>query len=233
MYREYRKEFWVINMAQNSLDKYSTTPVGYKDYLRKQAQDSLKEIKPNLTPIDDAPPEMIKPEPIKQEADPLVKKFSNFIEEQQGSILGQSGGITQEFGKRNNIEVFSGGVNTGTDFAAPVGTKLALPPGQWVAVDAYDQDQKTGYIGNNSNKGYGNSVLFQNMQTGEKLRFSHLSNVGVKPGQVLNGGSVFGATGATGNVTGPHLDLEYYDQGGSLADVMRSLYADYLSGGLK
>lgn len=211
----------------NRLSKYSTTPVGYKDYLKKQAKTTLDEIKPNLTPIQDTPPT------IRQEEPSLVDKFSNFVSEQQGNVMGLKTGITQSFGNRNPIEVFSGGVNTGTDFGTGVGTKLALPPGQWKAIEAYGDDQDTGYIGNKSNRGYGNSVLFQNMETGEKLRFSHLSKLGIGQDEVVEGGNVFGETGATGNVTGPHLDLEYYDKGGTLADVMRSLYASYLMGALK
>lgn len=133
-----------------------------------------------------------------------------------GKILASSGPITQMFGNRNPIERFSGGVNYGTDIGVPTGTKVSLPKGRWQIVDAN--------ASGGMNQGYGNSIYAQNLETGEKLRLSHLSHVGVKRGDVVEGGQVIGETGATGNVTGPHLDLEYYDKSGRIADVMNSPY---------
>lgn len=130
-------------------------------------------------------------------------------------ILGGITKVTQAFGNKNPIEKYSGGVNYGTDFRAKVGTPVNLPAGEWEIVEAYNQG--------GMNRGYGNSILAKNKQTGEKLRFSHLSQVGVKPGQTLKGGQI-GQTGATGNVTGPHLDLEFYDKAGRLANVLNSAY---------
>jgi hypothetical protein len=148
---------------------------------------------------------------------------------QQG-ILGKAAPLTQAFGNANpGVEVFSHGVNSGADFGAPVGTTVALPQGRWQILQAFAGDDKPGHIGDNTNEGYGNSVLAQNLDTGEKLRFSHLSQVGVLPGQTVDGGLTIGATGDTGNVTGPHLDLEYYNQLGQLADVLKSRYGIYLN----
>lgn len=62
--------------------------------------------------------------------------------------------------------------------------------------------------------GYGNSVLLK-LPTGEMLRLSHLANLGnYQLGQVIYPGTYVGTTGATGNVTGPHLDVEYYNTQG-------------------
>lgn len=133
-----------------------------------------------------------------------------------GKMLGVSGPITQAFGNRNPIERFSGGVNYGTDIGVGTGTKVALPKGRWQVIDAN--------ANGGMNSGYGNSIYAQNLETGEKLRMSHLSQVGVKKGDVIDGGQVVGQTGATGNVTGPHLDLEYYNQNGQIGDVMNSRY---------
>ena len=133
-----------------------------------------------------------------------------------GKILGVSGPITQAFGNYNPaIEKYSGGVNYGTDIGVPTGTKVSLPKGRWQVIDA-----NTGGF----NQGYGNSIYAQNLETGEKMRLSHLSQVGVKKDDVIDGGRVIGATGATGNVTGPHLDLEYYDKNGQIGNVMNSRY---------
>jgi len=153
--------------------------------------------------------------------------------ETQGTILGKQGALTQRFGAKGPWEKFSGGVNYGTDFAVPEGTRVALPEGKWKVVETFDRATASGP--NNAqaaaNRGYGNSVLVVNVDTGEKLRFSHLSKVGVKVGELLNQGTVVGLTGATGNVagkTGQHLDLEFYNARGQLADVLQSRYANQI-----
>lgn len=149
-----------------------------------------------------------------------------------GKILARMGTITQGFGQRSSADKYSGGVNYGTDFAVPRGTKVAAPPGEWRVVEAFSGASKEGP--NNAeggiNRGYGNSALIENTRTGQKLRFSHLrvGGVAVKPGQVISGGTLIGETGASGNTagqTGQHLDIEYYDALGKLADIMKSQYA--------
>lgn len=136
--------------------------------------------------------------------------------------------VTKGFGEKNPADIYSGGINYGTDFATPKGTPVNLPKGNWQVVDAFSGATAEGPNNRQRgiNKGYGNSVLVQNLDTGEKLRFSHLSKVNVQKGQKLMGGLI-GNTGATGNVagkTGQHLDLEYYDASGKKADVMKSGY---------
>lgn len=138
--------------------------------------------------------------------------------------------VTQTFGQKSPYDVFSGGVNYGVDFGVKSGTPVGLPPGQWRVVEAYNQASGQGYIGNDTNRGYGNSVLVQNEKTGESIRLSHLDKVGVAPGQRIPGGTIIGLSGATGNVTGAHLDVEYRDQSGQLNDVMRTPYARFLVG---
>lgn len=143
------------------------------------------------------------------------------------SIIPTSTPVTQPYGNYNpSVEVFSGGRNTGADFGTKIGTPVTLPAGQWRVVDAFDKAQR-GYIGDNEDSGYGNSVVVQNAKTGDKLRFSHLSQVDVQPGQTVTGGTI-GRTGATGNVTGPHLDLEYTNPNGQMGDVLQSPYKRYL-----
>lgn len=137
------------------------------------------------------------------------------------AVLPVAAPITQQFGIKSPYDVFSGGVNTGTDFAVPQGTPVIVPSGRWRVVSAFNQAQGPGYIGNNTNNGYGNSIMVQNMDSGERLRFSHLSKVGVRPGDIVGGG-VVGLSGSTGNASGPHLDLEYYDSKGKLGDPLKS-----------
>lgn len=156
----------------------------------------------------------------------------NEIGGSQGVVIPSNAPVTQRFGNYNpGVEVFNkSGINTGTDFGIKEGTPLALPPGQWQVVDAYNKASGKGYIGNNQNSGYGNSILVKNVNTGETMRFSHLSGVNVQPGKVYEGGTIIGASGATGNVTGAHLDLEYKTPSGVLADILKSPYARYLFG---
>ncbi len=214
----------------NKLSNRSTTPIGYKDYLRKQAKDTLKELPQSNAGVENVRPLIdVNSLPLMQD-NPQVSAQSGAMQRQK-SIIGGNAGVTQAFGNKNPIEIFSKGINTGTDFGAGVGTSLALPPGKWIAEKTYNGAKGQGHIGDNTNSGYGNSVLFRNADTGEKMRFSHLSQLDINQGDTIDGGNVFGATGATGNVTGPHLDLEYYNQAGQLADIMRSLYAAYLMGG--
>jgi len=154
---------------------------------------------------------------------------------QIGTILPSQGPITQLYGARNKGEIFSGGINYGVDVAVPTNTPVAVPAGQWKVVDVYNKNLAQGPNNKNrsANKGYGNSVLVQNLQTGEKLRLSHLSRATVKRGDILAGGTRVGYTGATGNVlgkTGQHLDIEYYDSSGRTRDFLKSPYRGYLFG---
>ena len=157
------------------------------------------------------------------------------IEGGQNSLLNGQAVVTQEFGNRSGVEKYSGGINYGTDFAVPRGTKVAAPPGEWEVVEAFNGAKVEGPRNKQGgiNRGYGNSVLIQNKQTGEKMRMSHLrvGGVNVKPGQVVKGGTVLGETGASGNTagrTGQHLDLEYYDSKGKIANVRTSPYRRFL-----
>lgn len=151
----------------------------------------------------------------------------------QGSVMPGRAEVTQKFGNYNPglyRGINKSMTNTGTDFALKPNTPLALPPGTWEVMEAFDRASGGGR-GNKQNMGYGNSVLVRNTQTGETLRFSHLNGVNVQRGRTYKGGTVLGTSGATGNVTGPHLDLEYRNEGGQLADVLTSRYSNYLFGG--
>lgn len=159
------------------------------------------------------------------------------IQKGQNALLNGEYTMGTQFGVRQAADKYSGGVNYGTDIIVPKGTKVAAPPGQWKVVEAFNgatvegPQNKQGHL----NKGYGNSVLIQNTETGEKLRMSHLTPGGVyvKPGQTIEGGTVLGATGASGNTagrTGQHLDLEYYDAKGKISDPMKSSYAGFFTG---
>lgn len=62
-----------------------------------------------------------------------------------------------------------------------------------------------------SMQSYGNMIeISHNDYKGKTLvtRYGHLSHIMVKPGDKVSYGTQIGITGATGNVTGPHLHLE-------------------------
>lgn len=130
--------------------------------------------------------------------------------------------ITQAYGNYNPglyKGINASMTNTGTDFGAPEGTPIHLPQGKWEVVE-----QGTGW-----NRGYGNSTMVKNKETGEMLRFSHLSKMHkLEPGQEIQGGQLFGLVGKTGHTTGSHLDLEAYDENGNLVDVMKTRYGHLL-----
>lgn len=103
--------------------------------------------------------------------------------------------ITSAFGWR--IHPLSGisSFHSGTDLAAPMGTPvLAADSGKVLTAD---------WLG-----GYGLSVLLEHNKGQEETRYSHLSQLLVRPGQWVKKGTVIGLVGSTGNSTGPHLHYE-------------------------
>ncbi|MGP4047014.1 M23 family metallopeptidase [Streptomyces sp. 2A115] len=90
--------------------------------------------------------------------------------------------------------MWSSGYHTGVDFAAPTGTSLKAV-GAGTVVSA-------GWGG-----AYGNQVVLQ-LADGRYAQYAHLSSLSVSAGQTVTGGQQVGLSGATGNVTGPHLHFE-------------------------
>lgn len=89
---------------------------------------------------------------------------------------------------------WSKGYHTGVDFLVPTGTSVkAIASGQVVAA---------GWGGS-----YGYQVVIRHAD-GKYSQYAHLSAISVKSGQQVNGGQRLGRSGATGNVTGPHLHFE-------------------------
>ncbi|MDH6709673.1 murein DD-endopeptidase MepM/ murein hydrolase activator NlpD [Kitasatospora sp. MAA19] len=90
--------------------------------------------------------------------------------------------------------MWASGHHTGQDFVASTGTPLrAVANG--VVVKA----------GNGG--AYGNEVEIK-LSDGHYAEYAHLSSIGVKIGQTVTVGQQIGLSGATGNVTGPHLHFE-------------------------
>lgn len=90
--------------------------------------------------------------------------------------------------------VWSSGSHTGVDFHAATGTSVHAV-GSGTVVEA-------GWGGS-----YGNNVVIK-MNDGTYTQYGHLSSIGVSVGQTVTPGQQIGLSGATGNVTGPHLHFE-------------------------
>lgn len=90
--------------------------------------------------------------------------------------------------------LWSSGSHTGIDFHAATGTTVHAV-GVGTVVEA-------GWGG-----AYGNQVVIR-MHDGTYTQYGHLSSVGVSAGQSVEPGQQIGLSGATGNVTGPHLHFE-------------------------
>lgn len=97
-----------------------------------------------------------------------------------------------------------GRLHAGIDLAAPIGTPvLAMNSGTVTFAGA--------------KSGYGNAVDIT-MADGTLVRYGHLSRIDVKVGDTVGKGQAVAACGNSGRSTGPHLHLEFHDQGLALAD---------------
>ncbi|MFF1549184.1 peptidoglycan DD-metalloendopeptidase family protein [Streptomyces sp. NPDC058291] len=90
--------------------------------------------------------------------------------------------------------MWSSGYHTGVDFVVPTGTSLKAV-GAGTVVSA-------GWGG-----AYGNQVVIR-LADGYYAQYAHLSQLSVSAGQTVTAGQQVGLSGATGNVTGPHLHFE-------------------------
>jgi len=90
--------------------------------------------------------------------------------------------------------VWSSGSHTGIDLHAASGTTVHAV-GMGTVVEA-------GWGG-----AYGNNVVIK-MNDGTYTQYAHLSSLSVSVGQSVTPGQRIGLSGATGNVTGPHLHFE-------------------------
>lgn len=99
--------------------------------------------------------------------------------------------ISAVFGQRGAH--WASGRHTGVDLAAPIGTPVVASAGGTVTT--------AGPSGR-----YGNLVVIDH--GGTTTYYAHLSEISVAVDDVVAGGEMIGAVGATGNVTGPHLHFE-------------------------
>ncbi|MFE5550026.1 peptidoglycan DD-metalloendopeptidase family protein [Streptomyces sp. NPDC056534] len=105
---------------------------------------------------------------------------------------------------------WASGYHTGVDFAVPTGTALrAIASGTVFSA---------GWGG-----AYGNQVVIK-LADSRYAQYAHLSSISVRAGQAVAAGQQIGRSGATGNVTGPHLHLEVRKYPGYGSDIDPKAY---------
>jgi murein DD-endopeptidase MepM/ murein hydrolase activator NlpD len=114
------------------------------------------------------------------------KRLNTFVPPISGSYVST--------GYKASSGLWSSGSHTGVDFHAASGTSVHAV-GAGTVVEA-------GWGGS-----YGNQVVIK-MNDGTYTQYGHLSSIGVSVGQQVTPGQQIGLSGATGNVTGPHLHFE-------------------------
>lgn len=104
--------------------------------------------------------------------------------------------ISSLFGWRIHPISGTSRMHTGTDIAAPEGTPvLAAMAGKVLLADNLG--------------GYGLTIALEHSDGTQQTLYGHLSEIFVKPGELIQQGAVIGRVGSTGNSTGPHLHLEF------------------------
>ncbi|MFE2338044.1 M23 family metallopeptidase, partial [Streptomyces sp. NPDC059431] len=109
-----------------------------------------------------------------------------------GFVAPVSGGTSTPYKAAGSM--WSSGYHTGVDFIASTGTTVKAV-GAGTVVSA-------GWGG-----AYGNEVVIRHAD-GKYSQYGHLSQLSVSVGQSVTAGQRIGLSGATGNVTGPHLHFE-------------------------
>ena len=111
--------------------------------------------------------------------------------------------VTSNFGWRVHPIYGDWRFHTGVDFGYPEGTAIpALMDGQVILAGNYSD-------------GYGNQVLLYHYGNDTYTRYAHCSVVYVSAGTTVAAGECIALVGQTGNVTGPHLHLEYIIRDGT------------------
>ncbi|MFJ6792940.1 peptidoglycan DD-metalloendopeptidase family protein [Streptomyces sp. NPDC091268] len=109
-----------------------------------------------------------------------------------GFVAPVAGGVSTAY--KTAGAMWSSGYHTGVDFIASTGTTVKAV-GAGTVVSA-------GWGG-----AYGNEVVIRHAD-GNYSQYGHLSQLSVSVGQSVTAGQRIGLSGATGNVTGPHLHFE-------------------------
>lgn len=111
--------------------------------------------------------------------------------------------VTEPFGALSQVHSEP---HTGIDLAMGIGTKLrSIGDGTVSRVVDY------------GDKNIGQGVIIK-LKDGDYAIYGHMSEVDVKPGQVIHDGQFLGLSGNSGNSTGPHLHFGLQDPSGHFID---------------
>lgn len=163
----------------------------------------------NIQRIDGLPSEQVTPRPevlqrIRDEAS-LARRMRERRDERtdwvEGFIWPVSGRITGVYGSQRILNGQPRAPHWGLDIAAPTGTPVLAPAAGLVTLTHPDMY-------------FSGGTLFLDHGHGLVSAFLHLSDILVETGQRVEQGDIIALVGATGRVTGPHLDWRM-----SLGDV--------------
>ncbi len=159
--------------------------------------------------IDGLPPKMVTPPEevfarIRKENAQIARARAVDLAEplfESGFVWPVIGPITGVFGSQRVLNGKPRRPHYGVDIAAPAGTPVRAPADGMVAIAQSDMYYT------------GGTVLLDHGH-GLTSVYSHLKEVSVSEGQRVAQGDVIGAVGATGRVTGAHLDwrINWFDQ---------------------
>ena len=127
----------------------------------------------------------------------LLRPFSRVGEQNLKLIfpLAIPAPITSFFGWRSHPITGDARMHSGTDIGAPMGTPvIAALAGRVLLSD---------FLG-----GYGMTIALEHSDGTQQTLYGHLSEIFVRPGELIQQGAVIGRVGSTGNSTGPHLHFE-------------------------
>jgi murein DD-endopeptidase MepM/ murein hydrolase activator NlpD len=155
----------------------------------------------NIQKIEGVPSNTVTPpnsvlQRIKQDA-ASVKQARKLVSNKQdflgGFIKPANGPVTGVYGSQRFYNGVPKSPHYGIDYAAPIGTSV-IAPADGVVTFAHND------------LFYSGGTLILDHGHGLSSTFLHLSEILVKPNQVVRSGTVIARIGATGRATGPHLD---------------------------
>lgn len=114
--------------------------------------------------------------------------------------------LSARFGQSSSMWSSS---HTGLDLAGPSGSTIVSMTAGTVTEAGYDG-------------AYGNKTVVT-LEDGTEIWYAHQSRIAVSAGDTVDPGEEIGYTGATGNVTGPHLHVEVRPGGGEPVDPLGAL----------